>query len=796
MGVMNLRKFRRGSAVLLVLLAATLGACNLDPKAASRKYVETGNKYFSRGKLKEASIMYRRALQKDLKNPDAYYRLALVDLKQNQFAEAAHSLQRAVQLDPSNSDAAAKLADLYFASYLQNPPNRKNEIDEVRAIANTLLKKDPKSYDGLRLKGFLALTERNLPEAIASMQAALRVKPNQPDVMLALSQTLLANKQPAEAETTAKQLMAAHPDFGGSYDFLYGLYARTNRPADAEQLLKTKCGKNPKNGYYMAELAGFYLATNQKDKMTATLNQLTGSVKTIPDAYTIAGDFYFRTRQPDLALAEYRKGEAAQPDRRAVFRKREAQVLVAQGKFQDASRIVDEIIQRDPKDTEGIAMRAALRLQKGTPADINGAIADLQGVLSKAPDAANIAQIHFSLGRAYLGKFETERRIADKTTQLSDLDQARIQFEQAIQTARDRQGIRFTEADLALAQVYIDRDDPARAAQLMTEVLSSEPGNLQAIMMRSTAEMNLRKYADARTDLQTVLKARPGDRNGVYQLAMTNYLDGKLADADQGFETLIKAGDERGMLGLIDSKNRQGKYAEAIQMIQGELKKGSNVNFFRYMLANTEAQAGQYPSAIENFNALIAANPKAEDLYMRLGETALRAGQTEQGIQTFLKAHQIAPNDPFPVLRLGIIYQGQGRIEEARQQYESVLKIEPNQAVALNNLAFMKADAGTDLDQALTLAQRASQQAPNDANIKDTLAYIYTRKGLTDEGLQILQDIVAKNPANATFRIHLAMALLQKGDKTSAKKELNAAESNKPSPDEQRKIKELIAKAG
>ena len=81
--------------ILTVLLV--LSACNRDPKLASKKYVEIGNKYFSRQKFKEASILYRKALQKDLKNPEAYYRLALVDLKTRQFADAARWLQRSVR---------------------------------------------------------------------------------------------------------------------------------------------------------------------------------------------------------------------------------------------------------------------------------------------------------------------------------------------------------------------------------------------------------------------------------------------------------------------------------------------------------------------------------------------------------------------------------------------------------------------------------------------------------------------------------------------------------------------------
>ena len=58
-------------ALLLLLLAA----CNSDPKAAGKRYVANGNRYFARGQYKEASILYRRALAKDLRSPDAWYRL-------------------------------------------------------------------------------------------------------------------------------------------------------------------------------------------------------------------------------------------------------------------------------------------------------------------------------------------------------------------------------------------------------------------------------------------------------------------------------------------------------------------------------------------------------------------------------------------------------------------------------------------------------------------------------------------------------------------------------------------------
>ena len=94
----------------VVLLAAApclilLAACNRDPRIVSRKYVDSGNKYFNRGKFKEASIMYRRALAKDMRCADAWYHLGLTNLNLHIPGEARRDFMRAMEIDPGNTDA-------------------------------------------------------------------------------------------------------------------------------------------------------------------------------------------------------------------------------------------------------------------------------------------------------------------------------------------------------------------------------------------------------------------------------------------------------------------------------------------------------------------------------------------------------------------------------------------------------------------------------------------------------------------------------------------------------------------
>jgi tetratricopeptide (TPR) repeat protein len=140
-----------------------------------------------------------------------------------------------------------------------------------------------------------------------------------------------------------------------------------------------------------------------------------------------------------------------------------------------------------------------------------------------------------------------------------------------------------------------------------------------------------------------------------------------------------------------------------------------------------------------------------------------------------------------------MLMEGTGRREQAKPIYEQVLKIQPDHPIALNNLAFIKAEEGVDLDEALTMAQRARQKLPDSENIKDTLGWIYIKKNLSDDAVRIFKELVDKDPGNPSFHYHYGMALLQKGDRPSAKREFDIAMKNNPSKDEAGKLRELIS---
>jgi tetratricopeptide (TPR) repeat protein len=116
---------------------------------------------------------------------------------------------------------------------------------------------------------------------------------------------------------------------------------------------------------------------------------------------------------------------------------------------------------------------------------------------------------------------------------------------------------------------------------------------------------------------------------------------------------------------------------------------------------------------------------------------------------------------------------GQG--QQAEAQYRKCLQLNRDYQEALNNLAFLLAEEGQRLDEALSLAQKAVQASKQSVQSSDTLGWIYLKQGHLDAANQIFAALVRKDAKNPMLHYHLGLVLHQRGDLAQAKVELQAA---------------------
>jgi len=127
----------------------------------------------------------------------------------------------------------------------------------------------------------------------------------------------------------------------------------------------------------------------------------------------------------------------------------------------------------------------------------------------------------------------------------------------------------------------------------------------------------------------------------------------------------------------------------------------------------------------------------------------------------------------------------------AASYYSKALAISPNDVVAKNNLAWVYAEHGGNIDVALKLAQDAKEMAPDDPDVSDTLGWIMVKKQNYATAAQLLSDCVRRRPEKASFRYHLGMAYYYLGHKSDAEQALQAAlrlDPNFPNAEDAKKI--------
>jgi Flp pilus assembly protein TadD len=300
----------------------------------------------------------------------------------------------------------------------------------------------------------------------------------------------------------------------------------------------------------------------------------------------------------------------------------------------------------------------------------------------------------------------------------------------------------------------------------------------------------------ARDELDFIGKTYPQNPEARYQLGVLALQEKDFKKAEQVFGDLYKMHpeDRRGLVGVTETLAAEGRLPDAIQEMEKAIQREPERRDLKMYIANYYERAGRYDDAIKIYQFLLEKEPKNANLLLKTAETQRLKGDLNASMESFRKCSEAAPNDTTCLTFLGMILQGLGRDPQAKPIYEQILKIHPDDPIALNNLAYAKAQEGVDLDQALTMAQRAVQRYPQELDLSDTLGWIYIKKNLSENAVHIFSDLVQKAPANSTFHYHYAMALAQKGDKPSARREFESALQNKPSKEEEGKIHEQLQK--
>ena len=752
-------------SICIFTIAVSTISCVRSPAG----YLAKGNQFFEQGKFADASLNYRKAIQLDAKLGEAYYRLALSSVKEKKPADVLPNLTRAAQLSPKDSAIQEALGDLLLSLYLQDSSRPKAWYEQLSGLSRSFLESNPRSVQGHRIEGYLAFLESKPKEALVHFESAAKVEPDRPELglMIAESQYLDGNRQ--EGERQARAVLDAHPDYAAAYDFLYRQLESDKRYNDAEALLKQKRAKNPGHAEYAIGLAEHYQRHGRVPERDAVTRETLQNLKSSDDALLV-GDFEVGAGDWNGALDALKSGLQKYPGKAVEYLTRISAILVDHHQAQAALQLVEPYAATG-KEPELKALRASLVIEAGRIKQEPVAMGDLLELEKQYPKNAIL---HYQLGRADLlqGK----------------LNDAQREFREAV-----KQNGRFLEPRLSLVQISLDTRQYFDALRQCDDLLSAIPDLPAALVLRAASLTGLGRFEEARAALKTA-HSKTGEEAGIaVELGFLSLAEKKFAEAERIFRQRYQpgAGDLRPLAGLVAALGQQGKPEAAAAIIRQDLNAGPDRPFVTLMLAQVTA-AKNPDEAVDQLRGLIQSKPEFSPALMALGELYLRQDQPEKAIAYLERARNLNPTNAAPLVLLSGALERAHQEYKARQVYQAWLKLEPDNPVALNNLAYLQSETGGDLDGALQLAKHALARSPKDANISDTIGWIYLKKRMYPSAESVFHQITQQYPNNASFRLHSALSYLGSGDRTKAKSELQLALASNPPREIETQIKQAL----
>ena len=373
-----------------------------------------------------------------------------------------------------------------------------------------------------------------------------------------------------------------------------------------------------------------------------------------------------------------------------------------------------------------------------------------------------------------------------------------------------------------LGVTYLRRGSFQTASQQFQKALELDPKHVNSLLGLMASALPLGNTEAALEYSSKAVKTEPNSakiRNDVGEIWMANaqspeYMDKAEARFKEAVSLDPKFIPPRMNLGRVYISKRQledsiREYKDVIKIEPGNMAA-------RRELSTVYLNAGDLDKAMDEVNEVIKALPDDPIARNALGEVYMRKGDIEEALAEFQKAVELGPDYAPGHKNIGVIYLLKGSMDKAIEQYQKALSVAPNygdghaslgeaymfkgmtqeaaeefeKAIArdsvrtlplktlisvYNNLAYIYAEDGQDLDKALLLAEKARQVAPNHPGIADTLGWVYYKKGNYEEAVTNLKVAAEGMPDNPIVRYHLGAAYYKQGTKDEAVGELKKA---------------------
>ncbi len=620
------------------------------------------------------------------------------------------------------------LAHYYLARTRQEQEDVEGAIENLQALIDQLreprpvFRRFPEIYMLYRGQGQLRemlarlyLARGDTEEAIGLLEEILGQRPDQTELMDLLLRAHAQRRAFAEARKVARRLIDLDPEAALGYERLVETYRAEDRLADAAPELEDLRRKFPESRVIAFQLAVVYEATGRKDKAEALYAKLSRDRAEGPAPTDIAAAL----RLAELYGSQGRPVQALEVLGAAMTgRRTESAVLVRAAKlidslaepqktYEEAQRLVaDDVKVHGPFVLVGML---AERLRRSTDA-----IALYEKALEREPKAA----IAYS-------------RKADLLIQAGLLKDALGVYRSALEA-----GLNIPLFRRKMGMILEHDGHYEEALIHYRQARDGAPDDKPTRYMIVGVLLRLGRAEEAEKELNELLSRFPTEVDAYNQLAGLYLAEDRVEEAEKAV-THAQALEpdstvSRGLLAEV--RYRQQRFEEAETLAREILKARPGRHEVHRLLVHALAARERFEEAIRELRSMLAAEPENIGWRYLLSGLYQQAGDTDSAERELLLILRTRPDHAPSNNDLGYLWAERGvNLQRAERMIRAALETQPDTPAYLDSLGWVQYKRGQFEDAVRTLA-KATELAPDlDAVLWDHLGDAYWRLSRTAE---------------------------------------------------------------
>ena len=578
--------------------------------------------------------------------------LAKLAAQDARYDEAISRIDKIVARNPGNAVLQFERAMILIDA---------SRPDAAEAALRAVTTSRPDFYDAQRVLGRLLLDRAGsdrakIDEALAHLQAAFKINPDDIATGMAVAQILVSTNHLAEAEKVLGSLLERVPDQRALNYFYAQVLTKLGRGDESKQYLERAVQVDPTFGPAILQLIDIYQKENDWQKAADVLQPMINDDPMNLDLQRQRAFFLLRGGMTEKARAAFESLIKADPkDTRSQFYLAEALNDLEQ--YEEAEKIYRTLLTKTPADPDVLASYGLSQIGQRKYDDAAKTFRLLLGVSDLPDNLQVLAKTQLAYIDVQKGNYDSAIEGAKAVLIFRDKPNA-----QAVNIALDalRRQKRYSEA-IALLQPLVDN-------------FAADP-----FINARYVEMLVRAGATDRAKMAATTQAKFGTKNTVSTAEayiQTEQYDAALTMLREGLKKAPGELDLQFELGSAYERSGDKKAAERIflDILDKHPDHAATLNYLGYMWAESGVNLDR---AAEMLNRAVKQEPKNGAYIDSLGWVYYQQGKLDLAEKYLTDATHLLPRDATVHEHLGDVFAKRGNVGRALNLYREALTFEP-----------------------------------------------------------------------------------------------------------------------